>query len=152
MRVAEFHVLPVAYRTLCPNGKKHEAAQPGEVPINTGKSVWSTSQVISQLSSSASWSGNTITYAIPSSSFFFPYGEIVGFSPLNAVQRAATIEAMELWDDLIAPSIVQTSSAKQCRYQGFKHDHQHQLCTRLLPWRVVRSWRGMAQPKLHFFT
>ena len=44
-----------------PGWEKYEAAAPGEVPVNTGKAVWSTSQVINQLDSGYTWSGGTIT-------------------------------------------------------------------------------------------
>ena len=90
---------------------KLEAALPGVVPGNTGKTVWNTKQVINQLDSGSHWSGNTISYSIPDSGDFFPGSEANGFSPLNGSQRSAAQLAVQLWDDLIAPRFVQTSNA-----------------------------------------
>ena len=91
--------------------ERQEAALPGEAPVGSGKTVWSTSQVINQLDSGYSWSGNTITYAFPKNANWFPYSEANGFSAFNASQKTAARTAIELWDDLIAPSFVETASA-----------------------------------------
>ena len=88
-----------------------DAAGPGVVPVDTGKTVWNQSQIIDQLASGAHWSGGTISYSFPTSAGFFSGGEASGFSTLNGGQREAARLAMELWDDLIAPRIVEESGA-----------------------------------------
>ena len=89
---------------------KLDAALPGEVPVNTGKTVWNTSQVINQLDSGAHWSGGTISYSFPTNANWFPYSEANGFSAFSAKQKSAAKAAIELWDDLIKPDFVQTSN------------------------------------------
>ncbi len=91
--------------------QSQEAVQPGVVPVNTGKSVWNTSQVINQLSSPYKVNGNTIEFTFPSSGSFFPLGESVGHSQLSSFQQAQSRVIYSLWDDLIAPSFVETSNA-----------------------------------------
>ncbi|MEM7425237.1 MAG: FG-GAP-like repeat-containing protein [Pseudomonadota bacterium] len=93
--------------------EQYQAAEPGEVPISTGKTVWSQSQVINQLASGSHWSGNNITYSFPTNTAFFPYSnsEANGFSSFNLKQTAAARLSIELWDDLIAPSFTETTNA-----------------------------------------
>ncbi len=93
--------------------ERNEAVQPGEVPISTGHTVWSTAQVIDQIDSGYHWSGSTITFTFPQNTAFFPYSnsEANGFSPFNAKQTDAARQGMELWDDLMAPSFVEITSS-----------------------------------------
>lgn len=91
--------------------QRYEASQPGGVPIDTGKPVWSTAQIIDQLRTGVYVFGDTIEYAIPTVSNFFIGGESTGFSPLNAFQEQQAHLVYELWDDLIAPSIVESPDA-----------------------------------------
>lgn len=76
---------------------------------------WSLSQVIAQLNSGRKWSGNTITYAFPTTaSGMFNQGEGAGFRPVNSNQQALMVLAMATWDDLMpqsfAPGAVGTSN------------------------------------------
>lgn len=89
--------------------ERYEAAQPGVVPIDTGKPLWTTSQIIEQLRTGAQVFDNVIEYSIPLTADFYPLGEADGFSPLNSFQRDQARLAYELWDDLIAQDIVETS-------------------------------------------
>lgn len=82
-----------------------------------GKPIFTLEQVIGQLDGGATIGGNTITYTFfdgkhpigiyhnPNYEEFFP--EPAGFTPFNEAQREAARLAMELWDDLIAPSITE---------------------------------------------
>ncbi len=91
--------------------EQQEAALPGVVPVNTGKTVWSTTQVINQLQSPYKVNGNVIEFTFPSNGDFFPLGEAAGHSQLNAFQQSQARLIYSLWDDLIAPSFVETSNA-----------------------------------------
>ena len=91
--------------------ERYEATQPGGVPIDTGKPVWSTAQIIDQLRTGAYVFGDVIEYAIPTNPSFYPLGEGDGFSPLNTFQQQQARLVYELWDDLIAPDIVETWDA-----------------------------------------
>ncbi|MCP5085026.1 MAG: hypothetical protein GY948_25355 [Alphaproteobacteria bacterium] len=91
--------------------ERQEATQPGVVPINTGKTVWNTTQVINQLKSPYKVNGNTIEFAFPTNGSFFPLGEAAGHSPLTSFQQGQARLIYSLWDDLIAPRFVQTSNA-----------------------------------------
>lgn len=89
--------------------ESQEAAQPGVVPVTTGKPVWSTSQVINQLESPYKVNGNVIEFAFPTNGSFFPLGEAAGHSQLTAFQQDQARLIYSLWDDLIAPSFVEIS-------------------------------------------
>lgn len=82
-----------------------------------GKPIFTLDQVVGQLDGGASIGGKTITYTFfdgkhpigiyhnPNYGEFFP--EPGGFSSFTDAQRDAARLAMELWDDLIAPSITE---------------------------------------------
>ncbi|MGB3723354.1 MAG: M10 family metallopeptidase, partial [Pacificimonas sp.] len=77
--------------------------------INTG--------LVDQLESGARWAksngstATTITYGITTNSAFASgRGEQAGWSAFNAKQAAAARTAIELWDDIIAPSFVEASN------------------------------------------
>lgn len=89
--------------------ERYEQAQPGVVPKDTGKIVWSTSQIIEQLRTGAQVFDSVIEYSVPTNGSFYPLGEADGFSPLNGFQQQQAREAYKLWDDLIASSIVETN-------------------------------------------
>lgn len=67
---------------------------------------WTLAQVYGQLNTGYVWSGSTITFSFPTSAAGFSGTEYDGFSPLNSAQTAAALQALQLWDDLIAPSLV----------------------------------------------
>ncbi|MEM8686128.1 MAG: M10 family metallopeptidase C-terminal domain-containing protein [Pseudomonadota bacterium] len=91
--------------------ERQEAAQPGVVPADTGKPLWTTSQIIEQLRTVSQVWDNVIEYTIPLTADFYPLGEADGFSPLNSLQAQQARLVYELWDDLIAPSFVETADA-----------------------------------------
>ncbi len=91
--------------------ERQEATLPGVVPVNTGKTVWNTSQVIDQLESPYKVNGNVIEFSFPSSGNFFPLGEAAGHSELNSFQQSQSRLIYSLWDDLIAPRFEETSNA-----------------------------------------
>lgn len=73
---------------------------------------WTDQQVFDQMNSGSMWPGPLITYAFPSSAAVFhpDLADITaGFSPLNAAQQPLVSLSMMLWDDLIAPTIMQAS-------------------------------------------
>ncbi|MFT0531253.1 M10 family metallopeptidase C-terminal domain-containing protein [Castellaniella hirudinis] len=74
---------------------------------------WTDQQVFDQMNSGSKWFSPVITYAFPQSTSAFSDPELAdvltGFSPLNAAQQPLAQLGMMLWDDLIAPSIVQGS-------------------------------------------
>ncbi|WP_297324908.1 M10 family metallopeptidase C-terminal domain-containing protein [Nitrosomonas sp.] len=74
-------------------------------------SSWSNQQILDQLDSGYHWSGNTITYAFPTSSAGI-YGaqEASGFQVLNTVQQSYAELALQTWDDLIAPDLQRTTA------------------------------------------
>ncbi len=90
---------------------RQEAAQPGVVPTDTGKPLWTTSQIIEQLRTGSQVWDNVIEYTIPLTPDFYPLGEADGFSPLNSLQAQQARLVYELWDDLIAPSFAETGDA-----------------------------------------
>jgi serralysin len=71
--------------------------------------TWTDTQVIDQLNSGAKWTGPTITYAFATSTAGLT-GAYATFSAFTATQQAAAIIALGLWDDLIAPDLVLTTS------------------------------------------
>jgi len=73
---------------------------------------WTQQQILDQLISGYRWNGSTITYAFPTaaSGMYGGNNELPGFVGLNAPQQAAAERALQTWDDLIAPTLVRTSS------------------------------------------
>ena len=88
---------------------RFEAVQPGAVPKDTGKPLWTTDQVVDQLRTGAQVWDPVIEYSIPLTAEFYPLGEADGFSPLNSLQAQQARVVYELWDDLIAPDITEIS-------------------------------------------
>lgn len=72
---------------------------------------WNNQQILAQLDSGTSWSGNTITYAFPTTiAGIYGTDEHDGFTPLTAAQKSAATLALQLWDDLITPNFQYTTS------------------------------------------
>jgi serralysin len=70
----------------------------------------SLNQVFNQLNSRWAWSGDQITYSFPASSTnsYTQGGEAVGFSQFSPTQIKFGEYAIACWDDLIAPSLVES--------------------------------------------
>lgn len=70
---------------------------------------WSNSQIINQLQSGNRWSGSAISFAFPANAVSLDTsgGEGRGFLALNSTQKISAKLALELWDDLIDPSVFQ---------------------------------------------
>ena len=106
----------------------HLCGNPGHIHHDSGsggsgsgpqgaKPVLTLQEVIDQIDSGAEWytggsTASTITYGVTTSRSWFPsnYSEYSGWSALNTKQAAAAHLAIELWDDLIATDIVQSSN------------------------------------------
>jgi hypothetical protein len=73
---------------------------------------WTDAQVLAQLNSGLKWTGATITYRFPTAKagLTASSGETGTFTAFNAAQQVKAIVAIGLWDDLIAPSLVQTAA------------------------------------------
>jgi Peptidase M10 serralysin C terminal/RTX calcium-binding nonapeptide repeat (4 copies) len=73
---------------------------------------WTDAQVLAQLNSGLKWTGATITYRFPTAiaGLTASSGETGTFTAFNAAQQVKAIVAIGLWDDLIAPSLVQTAA------------------------------------------
>jgi serralysin len=72
-------------------------------------------QIIGRLDSGASWADSTITYAMPLTAFGSG-PERYGFKPMTSTMQAAAVDAFELWDDLIAPSLVRATSGADINF------------------------------------
>lgn len=80
-----------------------------------GKPIFDQEQVIAQLDQGTEIEGKTITFSFldgPTTVGLYNKagrddGEAAGYSPLSEAQKAVTREAMVLWDELIAPSVVE---------------------------------------------
>lgn len=74
-----------------------------------GKPIYDHDQVIGQLDSGTMIEGRTITFGFLTAAAAAGQtgGEYAGFSEFSEEQRETTREAMVLWDDLIAPRIVE---------------------------------------------
>lgn len=73
-----------------------------EVPV-TAVPYLTDEEVIDQLDSGSHWSGSTITYSFPTSTWTTYNGEMSGFSALGSEAQEAGHLAIGLWDDLMAP-------------------------------------------------
>ncbi|MGH6854453.1 MAG: M10 family metallopeptidase, partial [Aestuariivirga sp.] len=83
--------------------------------------TWTNTQIINNLlRAGVMWSGSTISYGFPASapSWSFSTGEGPGFSALTAAQKDAARLAIKLWDDLIAPDFVETTSPANVTFQN----------------------------------
>ena len=89
--------------------ERYEQTQSGVEFGESGKPIWSTSQIVEQLRTGAQVFDSVVEYAIPTNGSFYPLGEADGFSPLNSFQQQQARQAYELWDDLVAASFVETS-------------------------------------------
>jgi len=88
-------------------------------------STWTNTQIVDNLlRTGLKWSGSTITYGFPSSapSWSFSTGEGQGFSPLTTAQKEAARLAVKLWDDLIAPDFVETTSTTNIKFSNTTTD------------------------------
>lgn len=80
-----------------------------------GKPIFTQEQVIGQIDSGYQFKGKTITFSFLTTPTTigiynnpnFGFSEPGGYSPLSAAEQAVARESMVLWDDLIAPSIVE---------------------------------------------
>lgn len=79
------------------------------------KPVYTNSQIIDQLTTSwatsgydLAWDEQTVTYTFSNLATHPNGSEAAGWQPMSAVMQAAARESMELWDDLIAISLVET--------------------------------------------
>lgn len=80
---------------------------------------WTNTQVINQLDSGAKWNGSTITYAFPTlvSRMYAGSGETSTFTPVtSAAQQATFVQALQVWDDLIAPNFSLTTGASDIEF------------------------------------
>ena len=87
--------------------------------------VWTQQQITNNLlRSNTFWSGPNITFSFPTSD---PGWEVSafgttasGFSALSAAQKAAAVIAIGLWDELIAPTVTQTTGGGDITLQNYK--------------------------------
>jgi Ca2+-binding RTX toxin-like protein len=102
------------------DGEAFEPAQIGtaEGGASNGTSVGFNQNLVNQLDSGSYWftaSGaiaSTISYGFTTSnSVFNGFGEAHGWSAFNEAQKTAVRQMMTLWDDLIAPSFVESTSS-----------------------------------------
>ncbi len=87
--------------------------------------TWTNTQIINNLlRTGAEWTGSIISYGFPTAapSWSFSTGEGPGFSPLNIAQKDAARLAVKLWDDLIAPDFVETTSTANVTFQNTTTD------------------------------
>ena len=72
---------------------------------------WTNAQILGQLNSGMLWSGQTITYAFPTTKAgTYGSSEGTGFSALSVAQQDKATVALSLWDDLIAPDMLKVTS------------------------------------------
>ena len=80
-----------------------------------GKPIFNQDQVIAQIDAGVEFKGNTITFTFLDGPHTvgiynnprYDFAEPEGYSPFSAAEKAVTRESMQLWDDLIAPKIVE---------------------------------------------
>lgn len=73
---------------------------------------WNNTQILAQLNSGNVWPTATITWAFPlSASATQGSGETATFRPIPASQQALFRLAVQNWDDLIAPDLLQTTAS-----------------------------------------
>lgn len=79
-----------------------------------GKRLYSIEQVKARLDSGYRWdtsNSQSIEFSFPTNnSYIGAYPESPGFSALSAQQQVAARQAIEMWDDLIAPSFVEVAN------------------------------------------
>ncbi len=79
------------------------------------KSTFTDSQIKTQLDSGYHWARGTISFAFPTTKTWVTSPKATGFSPLNSNQKAAAMNALGLWDDLIASRIVSAGSSTKAQ-------------------------------------
>lgn len=87
--------------------------------------TWTNTQITDNLlRAGLQWSGSTITYGFPGSapSWSFSTGEGPGFSALAAAQKETARLAVKLWDDLIAPDFLETTSTSNIMFSNTTSD------------------------------
>jgi serralysin len=86
--------------------------------------VWTNSQIVSNLlRANLQWWGATISYGFPVTAAGRQLGgEADGFSAFNSDQKAAGRLAIRLWDDLMNPDFVETSSSPKITLQNTTTD------------------------------
>lgn len=74
---------------------------------------WTDVQILNQLKSGQYWTSQTITYGFPelASETKGDGGEQTGFVALNNSQKSAAQLALMAWDDLINPSVIESSNS-----------------------------------------
>jgi serralysin len=80
-----------------------------------GKPIFTQEQVIAQIDAGVEFKGKTITFTFLDGPHTigiynnprYGFAEPEGYSPFSAAEKAVTRESMQLWDDLIAPKIVE---------------------------------------------
>ena len=94
------------------------AAGTAEGGTSSGTSVGFNQSLVDQLNSASRWqtsSGTvpaTISFGFTTSNAFASgFGEAGGWSAFNDAQKTATRQAMAMWDDLIAPSLVESTGS-----------------------------------------
>ncbi len=72
---------------------------------------WTSAQVLAQLDSGLKWTAATITYSFPQSSsgVYSDDGEAAGFRPFDTPEFDAARRALQMWDDLIAPDMMEVT-------------------------------------------
>jgi Ca2+-binding RTX toxin-like protein len=85
---------------------------------NNGTSISFNAALVSHINTGVGWVNasnaiaQTITYGFTTSAAFASgFEEAAGWSALNAAQKTASREMMTLWDDLIAPSFVESTGS-----------------------------------------
>jgi len=75
-------------------------------------SSWTDAQVLNQLNSGAKWTGSTISFSFPVSAtgLYTGGGESGGFRAFTDAQKAPARLALQLWDDLVAPDMVEVAA------------------------------------------
>lgn len=79
---------------------------------------WTDAQVLDQLITRYRWYTDVITFSFPTqaSDFWGIGAEARTFQTLNTQQRSMAVLSMQLWDDLIGPSLEQTSLSGNIKF------------------------------------
>lgn len=90
------------------------SGQPGASTLPVLDDAATIAQLTTNFSSAGydiSWDGNTVSYAISNIGAGDGSGETGGFVAMSAAMQEAARDAFEMWDDLIAIDLVETTSA-----------------------------------------
>lgn len=85
-----------------------DATQGGGGTSPSNAPTFNNDQVINQIDSGSAWSGSTINFGFLTGDPGWTQGEGSGFVQFNSAQRAATRDIMEMFDEIVAPDIVET--------------------------------------------